>query len=47
MGYGQHSPTRVSEDNASCIAMSENPVNAKRSLHIDTCRFFIRDMVLD
>ena len=35
------------EDNASCIAMSENPVNAERSRHIDTRRFFISDLVRD
>ena len=36
LGYGQIGPTRIHEDNASCIAMSENPVNAERSRHIDT-----------
>ena len=30
-----------------CIAMSENPVNAERSWHIDTRRFFICDLVRD
>jgi hypothetical protein len=47
LGYAQKGPTRVYEDNASCIAMSENPVNAERSRHIDTRRFFIRDLVRD
>ena len=35
------------EDNASCIAMSENPVNTECSRHIDTCLFFILDLVQD
>ena len=47
LGYAQKGPTRVYEDNASCIAMSENPVNAERSRHIDTLCYFIRDLVRD
>jgi len=35
----------VWEDNASCVAMSENPANAERSRHIDTSKFFLREMV--
>lgn len=46
-GYGQHGPTKVWEDNASCIAMTENPLNAECSRHIDTRCFFIRDLVRD
>ena len=45
LGYGRVGPTRVYEDNASCIVMSENPVNAELSRHIDTRRYFIRDLV--
>ena len=41
------SATRVWEDKTSCIAMSENPVNAELSRHINTQRFFIRDLVRD
>eukprot|EP00961_Rhodomonas_salina_P168240 2268053-Rhodomonas_salina.1 len=40
-------PTVIYEDNASCIAMSENPVNAERSSHIDTHLWFLHDMVWD
>eukprot|EP00961_Rhodomonas_salina_P026134 353082-Rhodomonas_salina.1 len=40
-------PTTVYEDNTSCILMSENPVNAERSSHIDTRFYFLRDMVRD
>jgi hypothetical protein len=47
LGHGQVRATRVYEDNASCIAMSENPVNAERSRHIDTRWYFIRDLVRD
>ena len=36
-GYEQQKPTQVWEDNAACIAMSENPVNRKFTQHIDTC----------
>eukprot|EP00961_Rhodomonas_salina_P118396 1593735-Rhodomonas_salina.1 len=43
---GDH-PTVIYEDNASCITMSENPVNAERSHHIDTRVWFLRDMIRD
>eukprot|EP00961_Rhodomonas_salina_P076121 1021783-Rhodomonas_salina.1 len=35
LGYAQRKPTHLYEDNASAILMSENPVNAERSKHID------------
>ena len=35
------------EDNASCIAMSENPINGERLCHIDMRSYFIRDLVCD
>ena len=47
LGFPQQGPTKVYEDNASCIAMGENPVNTERSRHIDTQQFFILDLVLD
>eukprot|EP00286_Rhodomonas_abbreviata_P023384 CAMPEP_0181307058 /NCGR_PEP_ID=MMETSP1101-20121128/10653_1 /TAXON_ID=46948 /ORGANISM="Rhodomonas abbreviata, Strain Caron Lab Isolate" /LENGTH=129 /DNA_ID=CAMNT_0023413201 /DNA_START=227 /DNA_END=612 /DNA_ORIENTATION=- len=47
LGSTQTHPTRIWEDNASCIAMSENPSNPERSRHIDTRKFFLRDMVRD
>eukprot|EP00961_Rhodomonas_salina_P229561 3102472-Rhodomonas_salina.1 len=40
-------PTTIYEDNASCIVMSENPVNAERSRHIDTLMWFLHDMACD
>ena len=46
-GAGQTKPTTVFEDNASCICMSENPANPERSRHIDTRKYFLRDMVRD
>lgn len=47
LGHPQTTPTQIYEDNASCIAMSENPANPKRSRHIDTRMYFLRDMVRD
>jgi hypothetical protein len=43
-GYRQDKPTTVWEDNAACIAMSENPVNPEKSRHVDTRYNFLRDM---
>jgi len=40
-------PTEVYEDNASCIAMSHNPVKPDRSRHIDIKKYWLRDMVKD
>jgi len=41
LGHSQGDrPTVIYEDNASCIAMSENPVNVERSSHIDTRLWF-------
>ena len=34
LGYEQHRPTIVWEDNTACIAQSKNPVNHKRCKHI-------------
>ena len=33
--YLQHGPTKIWEDSASCILMSENPTNRERSRHVD------------
>ena len=44
IGCEQASPTRVWEDNASCIMMSKNPVNRERSRHIDTRVHHIREL---
>jgi hypothetical protein len=44
-GYVQREPTTVWEDNASAIAMSNNPINPDKSRHIDTRFHFLRDMV--
>jgi len=42
--YRQARPTRLWEDNASAIAMSNNPVNPDKSRHVDTRWNFLRDM---
>ena len=47
LGYEQKKPKPIFEDNAACIAMSENPANAERSRHIDTRKWFLREMVRD
>eukprot|EP00961_Rhodomonas_salina_P021117 284294-Rhodomonas_salina.1 len=39
--------TVLFEDNASCIAMSNNLVNPAGSRHIDTLLYFLLDMVLE
>jgi hypothetical protein len=40
-------PTKLCEENASCILMSENSTNRKRSRHVDVRVHFLRDMVQD
>ena len=47
LGFTQKGPTTIWEDNAACIAMSENPTHADRARHIDTRIYFLRDMVRD
>lgn len=48
LGHSQgERPTTIYEDNVSCLSMSENPVNAERSRHIDTRLYFLRNMVRD
>eukprot|EP00961_Rhodomonas_salina_P019697 265218-Rhodomonas_salina.1 len=48
LGHSQGAcPTTIYKDNASCILMSENPVSAERSRHIDTHKYFLGDMVRD
>ena len=46
-GVKQSGPTHIYEDNQSCIAMSHNPVKPDRSRHIDTRKYFLRDLVRD
>ena len=45
LGLEQSGPTVLYEDNAACIKMSENPVNAERSRHIDTRDYWLREQV--
>lgn len=45
LGHEQEEPTTIYEDNAGCIALSENPVFHKRSKHIDIKYHFIRERV--
>eukprot|EP00961_Rhodomonas_salina_P055298 742996-Rhodomonas_salina.1 len=46
-GHEQLNPTEVWEDNAACIQITNNPVNRKFTLHIDTQRYYVRDLVKD
>ena len=45
LGFEQSLPTRIFEDNAACILMSENPAHPDCVFHIDTSVHFLRDMV--
>lgn len=45
LGHAQDEATVIFEDNAGCIALSENPVFHKRSKHIDIRYHFIRERV--
>ena len=47
LGYSQTSPTKIFEDNAACIMMADNPAHPDKARHIDTRRWFLRDMVRD
>jgi len=39
--------TLLYEDNLACVAMSENPVRQKFSCHIDTRKYYVRELVLN
>jgi len=43
--YPQSTATDIFEYCLACIAMSENPLRQKFSRHIDTRRFFVRELV--
>ena len=45
LGCEQMRPTVIHEDNAGCIAMSNNPVMHKRTKHIDIRYHFVRDAI--
>ena len=42
LGYDQSAPTPILEDNQAVIKLSKNPENHKRTKHISTRHFFIR-----
>eukprot|EP00961_Rhodomonas_salina_P079546 1068847-Rhodomonas_salina.1 len=44
LNFGQTEQTEIWEDNAACVMMSKNQVNADRSRHIDTRWYWLRDM---
>ena len=39
--------TKIWEDNASCIMMSETPANRDRTWHVDTRVYYLRELVRD
>lgn len=43
LGYEQHGPTTIYEDNKACMKMSNKPSNPGASRHIDTKIYFPRD----
>ena len=45
--FRQVRATEIWEDNASCIMMSENPVNGERTRHVDTRVHYLRKLVRD
>jgi hypothetical protein len=45
LGFGQKGPTTMWEDNESCVSMSKNPVNHKKTKHINISYFFVREKV--
>ena len=45
MGFEQHLGTRIFEDNQGCIALSQNPIQHKRTKHIHIRYHFIREKV--
>ena len=45
LGFLQRKPTVIYEDNQGCIALTENPVNHKRTKHIDIRHHFVRERV--
>ncbi len=47
VGHPQKKTTKIWEDNASCIMMSENPTNRDRSRHVDDKVHYLRDLVCD
>ena len=46
-GFEQDSPTKMYADSRAVIAVADNPVNQKESLHIDTRKLFIGERVQD
>ena len=45
LGYPQRGPTVIYDDNQGCIAMSKNPIQHKRTKHIDIRYHFVREAV--
>jgi len=46
-GFSQNTATLLYEDNLACVVMSENLVRRKFSRHIDICKYYVRELVLN
>jgi len=46
LGFEQKAPTPIMEDNQGCIAMTANPVQHKRTKHIDIRYHFTRERII-
>jgi hypothetical protein len=47
LGHKQNEPTVVYEDNKSCISFALNATSHERTKHIDTRKYWLRDLVRD
>ena len=46
-GFSQTKTILLYEDNLACVVMSENPVRVKFCCHIDICKYYVRELVLN
>jgi len=46
-GFSQTKATLLYEDNLACVAMSANPVRRKFPRHIDICKYYLHELVLN
>jgi len=46
-GFSQTKATHLYEENLTCVAMSENPARRKFSRHIDICKYYVCELVLN
>jgi len=44
LGYAQQEPTVIFEDNTACIVLSQDPIHACRTKHIDLRRMYLKEL---